>query len=609
MEAFRSLRLRLALPFVGLVALVLVVLTLVVGRRAEQLYVDRLGDELEDQAIVLAHDVDRMMAGGASADRLAASFDQLGARTGTRLTLIAADGTVIADSVADPAGMENHNARPEVAEARRTGVGVADRRSETVDTPYLYVAVPVDDPEGMIVRVAKPMDDVAATVADVQRTILVADGLAIILTLVLAWWMAGRLAGPLLALRDQARSVAAGDFSATVAPSGIPEFDAVGRSFNAMTATLARSVRAQEQTSVRLEAVLAGLADGVVLTDAEGLVLRLNEAAQQMLEVEESRARGRPFVQVCRDHEMASVLHEALRRSTSPAATIVYGLNRRALTVTARTIEGAHERLGLVVLRDVSELRRLERVRREFVANVSHELRTPLTSIRALVETLEAGAIDDPEVAAGFLGRVLVEVDRLNGLVEDLLELARLEAGRAPLQLERVDLGEVVRQGADRLRPQTERAQLALAVEVANDLPKLEIDAKKVEQVLLNLVHNAIKFTPPGGHITLRVLRRGQDVVVQVQDTGVGIPEDEQGRLFERFYKSDKARRSEGTGLGLAIAKHIVQLHGGEIGVESVVGQGSTFWFTLPISRKRARRRARRHLLAGELPDGVSAAS
>jgi two-component system phosphate regulon sensor histidine kinase PhoR len=244
----------------------------------------------------------------------------------------------------------------------------------------------------------------------------------------------------------------------------------------------------------------------------------------------------------------------------------------------------------------VSELHRLENVRRDFVANVSHELRTPLTSIRAVVETLEAGAIDDPDVAMDFLGRIVGEVERLNALVEDLLDFARMEAGRAPLQIEKIDIGKAVRRGAERLMPQVERAGLTLTFDIAEVLTEIAVDIKRIEQVLLNLIHNAIKFTPAGGEISVSVSRQNQDIVIKVKDTGIGIEEEEQGRLFERFYKSDKARRSDGTGLGLAIAKHIVQLHGGTLWVDSVPGEGATFTFTLPVSGKKARRRARRRV-------------
>jgi len=592
----RSLRPRLALPFVGLTVLVLIILYVVIGQRAQQLYIDRLSVELKNQAIVTADSVGRVTATGGAGD-VAALIESLGEQTDTRLTLIDGEGTVLADSGADAATMENHNGRPEVVEARRSGAGRDERTSETVNEPFLYVAVQVPSVPGEILRVAVPLGDVHETVDAAQRYILIAIVSTILLTIVVAWLIAGHIARPLEDLRLQAGNVAAGDFSARVVPSDTWEIGAVGESFNMMTTELERSLQALEQTSVRLEAVMAGLADGVVLTDEQGVVLRLNAAAEQMLEIDEKSAVGLPFVQVCRDHELALVLRRALEGDKTPRASVDHGLNRRVLTISARTVEGEHERLGLVVLRDVSELRRLETVRREFVANVSHELRTPLTSIRALVETLESGAIDDQAIMMDFLGRIVGEVDRLNALVEDLLDLARLEAGRTPLNLERSEIGDVVRHGVDRLRPQVERARLSLTVMVEEGLPAIDVDVKRIEQVLLNLVHNAIKFTPPGGEIAISVARDGADVVVRVRDTGVGIAPEELNRLFERFYKSDKARRSEGTGLGLAIAKHIVQLHGGDIAVESTQGEGSTFSFTLPIGRKRARRRARRHAL------------
>jgi two-component system, OmpR family, phosphate regulon sensor histidine kinase PhoR len=257
--------------------------------------------------------------------------------------------------------------------------------------------------------------------------------------------------------------------------------------------------------------------------------------------------------------------------------------------VMATTVSGKAEQLGLVVLRDITELRRLEGVRRDFVANVSHELRTPLTSIRALVETLQAGAVDDPELLHQFLVRIVGEIDRLTALVEDLMDLARLEAGRTPLHREIVPAMELLHTAGERLREQVARAHLRLDYDLPESLPEVLVDRRRIEQVVLNLVHNAIKFTPVGGSITLAARAEGEAVTVEVRDTGVGIAPEEQERLFERFYKSDKARRTEGTGLGLAITKHIVQSHGGEIAVESAVGEGATFRFTLPVAGRSAR--------------------
>lgn len=593
----RILRVRLALPFIALTTLVLIVLYVVISESTERIYVDRLRDELVSQANLTAFSITRALEDGGSTTELSGLIENLSRLGDVRLTVIGPDGDVIADSQADASLMENHNSRPEIIQARRSGSGDAARASSTVEERFLYVAVLVPESNGQVLRLAVPLGDVEATVSAAQRSILAAVAFVIAASIIAAWIIAGRLARPLQQLRDQAKGVDTGDFSSRVALTGSVEIDAVVDAFNTMTAGLERSLQEQEKTSVRLQAIMEGLADGVVLTDEHGLVLRMNRSAQALLGTDERSAEGRPFVQVTRDHEMAQVLGSALRGKKNPSSTVVFGMERLAILVSARTVEGAHERLGLVVLRDVSELRRLETVRREFVANVSHELRTPLTSIRALVETLEAGMVEEEEMARDFLGRIVGEVNRLNALVEDLLDFARLEAGRSPLQLETVDLGEVVRAGADRLRTQIEQAELSLIVNVEDALPQVEIDTRRMEQVLLNLIHNAFKFTPAGGEIVISVWRKKGKIAVEVRDTGIGIDPEELDRLFERFYKSDKARHSEGTGLGLGIAKNIVQLHGGEITVSSAPGEGSAFTFTLPIRRKKARKRARRHAL------------
>lgn len=592
-----NLQFRIGAPFILLVTLVfaifLVVATVVVSR----VYIDRLSAQLESQAEIVALAVTDARARGDDLDEIVEFLEQSAALADNRMTLIGADGQVLADTGAEESGMDNHGTRPEVLEARERGVGQAKRDSETLDEPFLYVAVAVPDIEGSVLRLAVPVTDVDQAIDAMQRIVLAAILVVLALTLLAAWFTGRRLARPLSELQETANAVAAGNFTARAEPSDVSEIAVVGQAFNSMAERLHAVIEADRHTNARLEAIMAGLVDGVVLTDGEGNILRMNEAASRMLDADIETAIGRPFVQVSRDHEIWIVLRDALRGKKKPSATVEHGIERMSLLVTARALQEDGELLGLMVLRDVSELRRLELVRREFVSNVSHELRTPLTSIRALVETLEAGALDEPDLAQDFLSRIIGEVDRLNALVEDLLDFARLEAGRVPLNLQPVDIGEAIRIGADRLRPQIERARLDLHIDIAPDLPEIEVDTKRIEQVMINLVHNAIKFTPPDGAITVRVYQRKGNIVTEVQDTGVGIPHDEQARLFERFYKSDKARRSEGTGLGLAIAKNIVLLHGGKIEVESEPGEGAIFRFMLPIARKKAMKRARKHAL------------
>ncbi|MGB3307757.1 MAG: ATP-binding protein [Thermomicrobiales bacterium] len=574
---------RLLLPFLISTVLVLLLLSLFLGNRARDIYITRLEDELHTQAILLADDAGRGLETAHPDADVRKIVADLSTMMSSRLTIVGSDGWVIADSEADPATMENHGNRPEVIQARAVGLGESERRSATIDEDFLYVAVPIEQSPGAVARVAVSIHDVDVVIARIQRYIMAAAAAAILLAVAASWFISGRIARPLDKLRHQALAVAGGDFTSRVEPDGTQEIGDLGRAFNAMTSELQAQVATIERTGTRLEAVMAGLADGVILTDVQGKVIRLNRAAERMLETDEAAATGRPFVQVVRDHDLAGQLREALEGQDQLPVTIEHGLNRMILQASAQIVTGSQERLGLVVLRDITRLRQLELVRREFVANVSHELRTPLTSIRALTETLEAGAIEDRQMTADFLARILGEVDRLTALVEDLLDMARLEAGRAPLEIAMVDPGELVQRGADRLRPQVERARLTLTVKLGEHLVPVPADRSRIEQVLLNLVHNAIKFTPAGGAITIGVGRESDVIVTTVSDTGVGIPESEQARLFERFYKSDKARHSTGTGLGLAIAKHIVRLHGGEISVESNPGSGATFRFTLPI--------------------------
>ena len=500
-----------------------------------------------------------------------------------RLTIIAADGTVLADSMIDPATMANHAARPEVIEARADGVGMAQRRSSTLGSDFLYVAVTSDALPGVVVRAAMPEEQVGAAVTRLRMQIGFVVSIGGVVAAGLGLVMSRRITGPLERVRQQAVAVAEGDLSSSIEPDETAELGDLARAFNQMTERLERSIAESERARLRWAAAFASLEDGMVLVDEQEQVIAVNPAAARALGIEIDRALRQPFVVVARDHDLTGVLREAQRRRDIARAEVVLARSGQMIEATARPVAGYRERYTIVTLRNVTELRRLESVRKEFVANVSHELRTPLASIRALVETLEAGAIDDPEVSDEFLGRIVGEIDRLTALVDDLLDLARLESARGQVYPEALDPRDLLTRASERLRPQTERARLLLRVEVAEGLPPALADRARVEQVVLNLVHNAIKFTPAGGSITVSGVEQDGMLEVAVADTGTGIPEGDLARVFERFYKTDRARRSEGTGLGLAIAKHIVQAHGGTITATSVPGQGTRFVFTLPI--------------------------
>jgi two-component system, OmpR family, phosphate regulon sensor histidine kinase PhoR len=549
-----------------------------------QLYVDRLAEQLAAQAQIVAAAVAPSLDAGEGIEATDPLVKRLGERIDARVTVVAADGSVLGDSVADPRTMDNHGARPEVVVARQMGIGEAERHSATLDADFLYVAVPIPEVPGAVARVAVPLRDVDEAVARIRRDVVYATVTAAALAIAVAIFVAGRITGPLEDLRRQAGIIATGQLDAVVRPAGARELGDLAHAFNAMAADLRRLITEQQRSRARLEATLANLNEGVVITDEAGTVVRLNTAASRMLGAASEEVVGQPFVVASRDHDLAGLLNATLATDEPRMATVAYGRDGRVLEASARPFSGGGERLGLMVLRDVTELRRLERVRREFVANVSHELRTPLASIRAVVETLEAGAADDPAVAGEFFRRIIGEVDHLVGLVDELLDLARLESGRAVLTAENCDPVEMLMRVVERMRPQVERAGLVIRVEAAPDLPRVSVDRRRVEQVLINLIHNAVKFTPEGGEIIIAARVIGGMLRVSVRDTGVGITAEELPRIFERFYKTDAARRSAGTGLGLAIAKHIVQGHGGTIWAESTAGHGATITFTLPLA-------------------------
>jgi two-component system phosphate regulon sensor histidine kinase PhoR len=414
-------------------------------------------------------------------------------------------------------------------------------------------------------------------------------GMAIALGIVagLSWGVARRISAPLESLRSQAAQVAAGDLSASVDPHGPRDIRELAVAFNTMTERVRTLVEESGDARRRLEMIFENLREGVLVVDAEEMVIAENRRARQMLGSLESAGVGSPFAVVVRDHDLVDQLRRSRSAAVPSTAPIAYARSGRAIEATVIPVIGERETFSVVVLRDVTDIRRLESIRREFVANVSHELRTPLASIRALADTLESGALDDPAVAIDFVRRIIGEVDRLNALVEELLELGRAESGRLGLNREPVDPAVIVHSGVDRLRPQIERAGLSIDITLPDGLPLVVADRDRIERVIINLLHNAIKFTPAGGTISLSARETGEWVQFDIADTGQGIATEELPRVFERFYKADRSRRSDGAGLGLAIAKHVVLAHGGEIWAGSEPGKGSTFSFTLPAADSR----------------------
>ncbi|MSQ26813.1 MAG: GHKL domain-containing protein [Dehalococcoidia bacterium] len=331
-----------------------------------------------------------------------------------------------------------------------------------------------------------------------------------------------------------------------------------------------------------LTALLVTMAEGVVVTGKDGQILLANPAAGTLLGA--SLTTGRPLVEAARDYEIHQLVERCVATGQLQTAELSVSSTGRQLGVTSMPVAGSTDGRILLVIYDLTEARRVERTRREFVANVSHELRTPLTTMKASADTLLEGALDDPAAARTFLHRITHEVDRMTLLVADLLELSRLESGHILPQLTPVALSSLIDEAASRFQSRLEANGLTLVRQAESDLPKVVADTEMVRQVLSNLLDNAIKYTPRGGTIAINTTAESNMVVTAVADTGVGIPREHISHVFERFYKVERSRREGGTGLGLAIVKHIVQAHGGEVRVESREGEGSVFSFSLPAA-------------------------
>jgi len=339
-----------------------------------------------------------------------------------------------------------------------------------------------------------------------------------------------------------------------------------------------------DELKARFDALLAHLENGVVLVDEQGNVLLTNSRVQNIFALSSDESKAATLPSLLRHYQFVELWRRAMQLGAPQSLSAEVLQSKRFVRASVFPLRDALGGHALILFEDVTELRRLETVRRDFVSNVSHELRTPLTSLKALTESLRAGALDEPETARRFLGHIETEVDALSELVSELLELARTESQNLPLRREAVAPCEILDSGVERLRLQAERAGVSLSKTCEENMPKVSADAPRLEQVFVNLIHNAIKFTPAGGSIQVSAQLKGRAVEFSVIDTGIGISQEDQTRIFERFYKTDPARNKSGTGLGLAIAKHLVEAHGGQIGVESKEGQGSRFYFTVPLA-------------------------
>ena len=519
---------------------------------------------------------------------LDAACTQLAADLGVRLTVIAADGRVLGESARSSELLENHADRPEFRAALATGQGRAVRQSGTIGVRLLYTAWRQTRGEGVrVVRTALPLTAVAKNVAHLRRLLIGGLLAAMLLGLATSLVLSRRLLRRIQRLVAFARAVAGGAPAPYLAPERRDDLGVLEAQLADMAREVAATIAALRVERERLEAILSGMVEGVLVTDLVGRVALMNERARELLALPAGHdGAGRPLVEVARQPQVS----ETLRALAAGSAVISRDLTLDGAERTTLQVNGARlcgpdgQPFGYVlVLHDVSELRRLEVIRRDFVANVSHELRTPLTAMKGYAETLLGPAGDDRETRRRFLSVIDRHSERLGRLIDDLLTLSDLELGRSPLRLGMVAVAPAVEDVLQILSDPAARGGVDLGARIDPATPALEADADRFRQVLINLVDNAIKYTSGGGRVFVwATAARGAEhegmVEIAVEDTGVGIPAQDLPRLTERFFRVDKGRSRAlgGTGLGLAIVKHIVQAHGGELGITSAVGRGTT---------------------------------
>ena len=407
--------------------------------------------------------------------------------------------------------------------------------------------------------------------------------LAIILAIPLAWlsWRHILQRRSLERYGFLLRAIANGEKSVSDLPEDFPALEDFSNIVKTMALALRVRTSVVDAERARLAAVLDRMTDGVLIADSNGMIQFANPAVESLFETRQ--AVGRRVVEVLRQYQLVEAWQRSRETGEPQEESVELPARRRFLQLVV--LPDRQTGGSLLLVQDLTRVRRLETVRRDFISNVSHELRTPLASLKALTETLRDGALEDPKAAQRFLGRIETEVDALTQMATELLELSRIESGQVPLQRKAVPAAALLLSAADRMRAQVERAGLVLRLDTAQDMTEVSADPPRLEQVLVNLIHNAVKFTAPGGEVVLAAQTEGEFVRFSVRDTGVGIPTDDLERIFERFYKADRARSGGGTGLGLSISRHLVEAHGGRIWAESTEGEGSTFYFTIPVDQ------------------------
>ena len=505
-----------------------------------------------------------------------------------RVTIIDTTGQVLGDSEMEPILMENHADRPEIKTALEGTTGQSIRFSDTLEMEMLYVAVPIEKDNLILgaVRISTPLNLVNQKIGNLRRIIFIASFITLFIASLISLVISLRITRPLGEMNKISQEIAQGNFRHKLKIQSNDEIGELSHALNKMSMALENKIKEISEDKAKMETVLTSVIEGIAAIDKNGKIILYNDAFERIVEFPRDKAIGKYHWEIIRHNALNELVKKALQKNQRMAQEIMILFpQEKTFKVSVTPLERESNMLGIVVvLNDISEIKKLERMRSEFVANVSHELRTPLTSIQGFIETLKGEKISDQQTMQRFLEIIERQSNRLNNLIEDLLHLSKIESQEVKMNFRDINLEKLIKKIIQEYKDKIDKKKHKISLSFPSQLPLIRADIENIELALSNLLNNAIHYTPEKGRISISVSERINDIYIQISDNGIGISEEHLPRLFERFYRVNKDRSREfgGTGLGLAIVKHIIKAHHGIIGVKSQPGKGSTFYFTLP---------------------------
>jgi len=550
-------------------------------------YINHLSSNLKSNATLVTNILEDDLSTN-NLSQIKLKTKDLGKELEIRITIIDINGIVLGDSEKNPALMENHADRPEIKEALQGKTGKSIRYSSTLEIDMLYLAIPIikNNQTLGIARLSLPLTEVNENISNLHKIIISATAIALVIASIISLIISLTITRPLQEMTKVSQKISKGDFSKKLKILNQDEIGQLADSLNLMSEELANKIRIISEDKDKMEVVLSGVIEGITAIDKEGRIILFNHALKNMIDCSSDRVLEKFHWEIIRNNQLNELLKETLQKGQALTREItLFSPQEKIFHASANPLTEKNKVWGaVVVLNDITEIKKLEKMRSEFVANVSHELRTPLTSIQGFVETLKEGAINDPEKAQYFLEIIEKQSNRLNNLIEELLQLSKIESQEIAMNLQSIDLRDLIDKTISEFKKKIEQKDHKIKINISPQLPLVKADPEQIEVVFRNLLDNAVKYTPDGGEIYISALEKAENIYIEVADNGIGISAEHLPRIFERFYRAnkDRSRKLGGTGLGLAIVKHIVQAHQGTIGVESKPGKGSKFFFTLP---------------------------